>query len=484
MSSRSAAKASAYSVAGLLITFDVCSLLFILAIYRFWTADHPVPLLRSLPGFLSIDAAVIMAAAVLGMGLHLQRTTQPLRRQALMTIIVNCGVIVFLAFSGEVALRVVHRLSVHWPALNIHLPILRNWQETSGEFRAALAKTDHGHAYHAFDPLLGWTVARSRRSDDGLYASSVEGLRSAQQGDVLFTWSPEESVGATGHSKPHRVALVGDSYTFGYEIRYDQTWSHLLGVELGTDFQVLNFGVIGYSVNQMRLKYEQDVKPTHPDIVIVGIISHDFIRDGYVYNFMPFPDMLSLPYARPRAVLRDAHLVDINTPLIAPKDIFAEPDVHELPYLDHDMAYDRFEWESSSSWQIPQRSFLFRFLTAWPPRSALAEQNASDVAIQELGHRILASLLESIRRDGATPIVVYFPDRFELDGTNPHPPHYAMLGPKIFHEAGIDFIDTTPCIESVPQEKRFNPGTHYAVASHIALSKCLPKMVLSRVSQN
>jgi len=467
-----------WPVAGLLATVDIFSLLFVLAIARFSTLDRPVSLLRSASGLLSIGAAIIVAAAIVALVRHLRGPIRTLRRRAVLMVLVNCGALALLAVGGEVMLRLVHKISVR-NAWNIHLAVPRDWEETSAEFRSALAKSDRAHSYHEYDPLLGWTIGRNRRSDDGFYSSSVEGLRSEHQGDVLLTWSRSDPVGLS-HPRPYRVALIGDSFTFGYDVAYNDTWSHLLALELGKDFQVLNYGVMGYSVNQLRLRYEQDVKPAHPDIVVVGVISHDFIRDGYVYNFMPFPDMLSLPYARPRAVVRDGRLTLLNTPLITPKDIFATEDVHTLPYLDYDMGYDRFEWKADA-WQIPQRSFLFRFLTAWPPRSSLAQQKASDASIDALGQQVLTALLDSIRHEGARAVVVFFPDKFELDPTDKHPPPWARLAPKIFQEVGVDYIDATPCMEHVPADRRFGKSAHYGPESDAALSKCLPKLILSKV---
>jgi len=465
-------------VAGLLITIDISSLLFVLAIYRFSTLARPVLLVRTASGLLTIGAAMVMAAAILALGRHLRRLTSAPRRQAVLMILMNCGALVLIVTAGELMLRLVQKISVHKPAWNLHLAALRDWEETSAEFRSALGKSDHLHSYHEYHPVIGWTIGKNRRTSDGLYSSSAEGLRSAQQGDVLLTWSRSDVVGLS-HPKPYRVALIGDSFTFGYEVPYKDTWSHLIGLELGKDFHVLNFGVMGYSVNQMRLKYELEVRPTRPDILVVGVISHDFIRDGYVYNFMPAPNMLSLPYARPRAVVRDGRLTLLNTPLITPNDIFATDDVHKLPNLQHDMAYDRFEWETSA-WRMPQRSFVLRFLTAWP-RPALAQQEASDPGIGALGQQVLAELLDAIHRDGAKAVVVFFPDTFEMDSTNKYRPPYAMLAPKIFREARVDYVDATPCIEKVPADRRFSRSGHYGPESNAALATCLPNMILRKV---
>ena len=65
-----------------------------------------------------------------------------------------------------------------------------------------------------------------------------------------------------------RIALVGDSFTFGEDVTYEETWGYFLEKELGSQFQVLNFGVAGYGVDQSFLRYEKDVRKWKPKIVI------------------------------------------------------------------------------------------------------------------------------------------------------------------------------------------------------------------------
>jgi hypothetical protein len=145
------------------------------------------------------------------------------------------------------------------------------------------------------------------------------------------------------------------------------------------------------------------------------------------------------------------------------------------------MNYNWLEWERSP-WRVLQHSFLFRLLTSWPSGPSLGRQEAFDVEARNLGQQVLNTFIESVRRDGAMPIVVYFPDRFELDSTANSQAHHVMLAPKIFRDAGLDYIDTTACINDVPPNRRFSPTGHYTVESNLAISKCLPEMILSKIA--
>jgi lysophospholipase L1-like esterase len=62
-----------------------------------------------------------------------------------------------------------------------------------------------------------------------------------------------------------RIAVVGDSFTFGLEVRYEDTWPYQLERALGPEFRVLNLGVDGYGVDQAFLRYRRDVLAWRPE---------------------------------------------------------------------------------------------------------------------------------------------------------------------------------------------------------------------------
>jgi hypothetical protein len=92
--------------------------------------------------------------------------------------------------------------------------------------------------------------------------------------------SPEISL-----NKPpgtYRVAILGDSYTFGWGVQQDKPFPRVMERELnktqpnGRRFEVLNFGVPGYATFQeVGLFFEKGVQ-FKPDAVIVYVISNDF----------------------------------------------------------------------------------------------------------------------------------------------------------------------------------------------------------------
>jgi lysophospholipase L1-like esterase len=123
---------------------------------------------------------------------------------------------------------------------------------------------DAGHRDRAWDP--------PRRQPDG-------------------RWRKDERV--------FRVALVGQSMTYGTHVPIEQTWGRQLERLLADDFAargvereplVMNFAVQGYVFEQMARVYEDAIAPYRPDLLIVPCHPHDITpmkpaQDDAEYDF-------------------------------------------------------------------------------------------------------------------------------------------------------------------------------------------------------
>jgi hypothetical protein len=72
------------------------------------------------------------------------------------------------------------------------------------------------------------------------------------------------------------ILAVGDSFTFGEEVKDDETWPAHLQQLLGR--RVLNAGVSGYGLDQIVLRTERIVPERHPSRIVVGFIADDVVR--------------------------------------------------------------------------------------------------------------------------------------------------------------------------------------------------------------
>lgn len=152
-----------------------------------------------------------------------------------------------------------------------------------------------------YDSLLGWTLDKSLDSVD-----------------MGTWWVNSNSKGARGKkeydtSGAKKIVFIGDSFTFGECVNDHQTIPFYLD-EFLQQYDVINLGVHGYGNDQQLLKLKKEGFQYQPDIVILGLVEDDFVR-----NRMFFRD-----YAKPFFEVKDDTLVLKNTPIHAPENYSRE----------------------------------------------------------------------------------------------------------------------------------------------------------------
>lgn len=335
------------------------------------------------------------------------------------------------------------------------VPIRPTWQELLARNRDVLAgivlsrdpltpSGSRSKSYLVLDQRLGWTVGSNRRSQDGLYFSSIEGIRSAGPNTRLAS-SPRR----------YRVALVGDSNAFSLEVPFEDSWGYHLQRLLGDDVQVLNFGVDGYGIDQMYLRYKQDVRPWKADVVVVGFISHDLWRTMSVYPFMSFGWQGFL--AKPRFSISKGELELLNVPLPTPDEILGAGKPHELPFVEYDLGYRAMGWY----WRFEHWPLVLRFLVSRFPRWRIADFRVSEEATKELNSQLFARLVKAIKQAGSAPLVFllneYEDTRVQETLARARVPHLGISG----------------CLSELSADHRRVPsGNHYSGFGNEAIARC------------
>jgi hypothetical protein len=414
------------------------------------------PFLMTPAGIVLMAGVALLVISVSAILLQLRNSPPPWTKWLTAHLVLNlCSVAVMLAAAEGIS-RIFAVSTPAGPVFANTLLLPRSWQNLATINRAILAKVSARGSYFVYDNLLGWTVGRSRRSENGFYLSSVEGIRSPRVGMTF-----EEA-----HAK-RRIAIVGDSFTFGLEVRYEDTWGYMLEQELGSEFQVLNFGVDGYGIDQAYMRYERDPLLWHPDVVILSVINDDFRRTIGVYGFLTFPNA-AMPFSKPRFVIGGQGLVPLNLPLLTPDSIFAKDSITELPFIEYDGSFQRADWE----WHFYDYLYSFRFLFSRFPRWPVPRPSVSDEAMRSINGELLRSFVRLARWHGSTPIVVYFPARsdFFLAGT----PQAGLtrVAHEVFQAYGIRYLDMTDCVSKVNPPERF-VTLHYSPVTNAAIAKCL-----------
>jgi lysophospholipase L1-like esterase len=104
----------------------------------------------------------------------------------------------------------------------------------------------------------------------------------------------------------YRIAVVGDSFTWGQGIAADDRFSNLIGASLGPGYEVLNFGWPGNNMPE-HLGALDRVLPTSPDFILLQLFINDF-ETRQMERPQPYP---LLPAALDRDLERSSVLYDL-----------------------------------------------------------------------------------------------------------------------------------------------------------------------------
>jgi hypothetical protein len=203
-------------------------------------------------------------------------------------------------------------------------------------------------------------------------------------------------------------------------------------------------------------------------------------RINNIYPIFKDPEW-GFPLARPRLVEKNGSLITLNSPITAPKDIFAKAAVSDLPYVELDDYYRAFEWERGGFWTPLEKSYIFRLAYSFRPpsdgRQAERDENASSLA-----KSIIQRLVKDISQDRAVPLVVSFPSKEDLLRLAEGSPNYVPLPVRMLNTAGIDYFDATPCLAGLKISDVFMEHSHYTPKANEHVARCLEPALLKILS--
>lgn len=113
-----------------------------------------------------------------------------------------------------------------------------------------------------YDVDLGWIYSHPRSTitpwDRKTYTFNVEGYRVKEVGD------------STDYTKP-TILIIGDSFLFGNGLNFEETFGYKLQQKLKNTYNVINFAVQGYGLDQAYLRLQKVMPLYTPRYVIVDI---------------------------------------------------------------------------------------------------------------------------------------------------------------------------------------------------------------------
>lgn len=226
---------------------------------------------------------------------------------------------------------------------------------------------------HVYSPTRGWAVLPNLRdihcmptNPKAVLNTNAHGLRGLREFDYA-------------RNGQRRIAVLGDSFTFGEEVSDNDTYCAQLA-RLAPQVEVMNFGVRGYGFDQMLLYLREEVVRYHPDVVLLAFPYLDVARDRLAFRDSP----------KPRFVLENGKLVLSNTPVPRGAQVMAEE---------------------------PYRIKLLDLLSLLSTK-AFGEQSRAEEA-RAVTTAILDEIAQTVRAAGSEPVFFYMPVLEELADKSP-----------------------------------------------------------------
>jgi hypothetical protein len=176
------------------------------------------------------------------------------------------------------------------------------------------------------DSILGYAPKENAISTNDWWQVNNVGARSRVDLDTAYSNA--------------RVLVFGESFTNGSRLRQEETWPYLLN-QLDDRFEVVNFGVDGYSMGQSYLRYRVlSESIEHDTAVLIFVPTEDLFREVNTLRTLVGWDM---PMVLPRFVVAGDSIRLVRAPYSSMAEMITANSERVSPLLrEHLRAYDRF----------------------------------------------------------------------------------------------------------------------------------------------
>jgi hypothetical protein len=261
------------------------------------------------------------------------------------------------------------------------------------------------------DPLVGWTIGPDRVATTEWSSEFNVTYRSAQSGFRVRDAAMDES-----RSVP--VVFIGDSFTFGDGVEYEETFAFRVGEALSVPIR--NLGMSGFGVDQIWQTFVHFGRQLEPRVVVMAYVDDDLPRSMSAYRWR------GSWWAKPTFDLVDDRLVPQRA-------------------ADRPTGLARF---------VARRS---RLVQMWRAADRNISRRNATGRIWELNAAIFRAVQEDARAVGAHLLVVRIPEKWQDTGS----PASAILA-----GMGIDVLDLGEWLPDPRSQLYYELDPHLNAAGH------------------
>lgn len=282
------------------------------------------------------------------------------------------------------------------------------------------------------------------------------------------------------------MATFGDSFTFGDEVKDNETWQVYLSQLLKEN--IYNFGNGGYGTDQAYLRFKRDYTKIKTKYIALGLVSENINRLVNVYRRFYIP-YTGIPATKPRFILENKNLLLKENPVKSLEELKKLKDTNFIQELGN-----------SDYWynQLRRPHFSFPFTAIffnkhmWFEVQHGRQDDSMDGSYNHLNTNlweeekarklmfaIVDRFIEETENNHSVPVILLFPLEFEVvykktTGRTPNAishiiTYYQNKGYTVF--CPLDKFITE--MNEYPDIRLFEKGGHYSAYGNNVVAKHL-----------
>ena len=307
--------------------------------------------------------------------------------------------------------------------------------------------TQHGNLSQ-YDQVLGWKGVPGGKAELVTVNNSIwlahnnDGFRDIEHTD-------------TGDNKP-AIVFLGDSFTWGYEVEFDEMFVNLLREKL-SNYEIFNLSHRGYGTDQQLLTFTQWYEDQPLEVVILMFSENDVeeINSSEHYD-----------KPKPQYQIVDNKLVLTGVPVPKSEEwASSSPKETESPPLK--LSLKNFFFHSHFIHDIDFRINLFQS----SDNSKNKQQHYKKKELI-LTSRILEELKTEVEMRGAKLVVFFIPSKREVERLDNSPPYQAEIA-DLCQDLGIEYYDLASDFPSAWPRAYYRYGIHWNVRGNRIASEAI-----------
>jgi lysophospholipase L1-like esterase len=262
------------------------------------------------------------------------------------------------------------------------------------------------------------------------------------------------------HVEKPAIVFLGDSFTWGYEVEFDEMFVNRLRDRLPRH-EIFNLAHRGYGTDQALLTFKQWSDKRALGLVVLMFSENDMKDNNSAFN-----------YGKPKSryQLRNNELILTGVPVAKDDSWLPAPDAEGAPDS-RKITVKNLVYSSHfiNNMRIRYKLFRERKRLEQTQDDAKRQKSEPDYALTA---RILEELRNQVMRRGSRLVVVFIPSKREIDELDESVPYQTALA-GLCEKLGIEYLDLAPDLKKAFFRTYYRQGMHWNPHGHKIAAEAL-----------